>query len=155
MFGYPCILKIELYNFLIISMLFSSDEVVKDGIGRCHTLWLFCARLLSHSPACSPVFSILNEPRLSSHSFSKLLLHGAVFWVLSISSLFHKMGSQGWRQQFQLKPCKSPITPLYPTEKQLKDISQEAPGSHRQGLWSCNHLWYLPAKNCPFPSWTL
>lgn len=32
-------------------MLFSSDEVVQDGKGRCHALWLFCAKLLSHFPS--------------------------------------------------------------------------------------------------------
>lgn len=101
MFGYPCTLKIELSNFLLISMLFSSDEVVQHGIWRCHTLWPFCVRLLPHFPSllCSLLHSKLTKPLLlgiqkipNTQVFSKLLIHGAVSWVFSISSVFHKVG---------------------------------------------------------------
>lgn len=44
----------ELYNFLLMYLLFSSVEAVQDGIQRCHTLWLFCAGLPSHFPSLLP-----------------------------------------------------------------------------------------------------
>lgn len=95
MFGYPCILKIELYNSLIISMLFSSDEVVHDGIGRCHTLW-FCARLLSHFPSLLPslLHSELTETLLTLSYFPNFSFMGCVLGPFQLLSL-HKVGSQG------------------------------------------------------------
>lgn len=152
MFGYPCILKIELYNFLIISMLFSSDEVVQDGIGRCHTLWLFCARLLSHSPACSPVFSILNEPRLSSHSVIFQTSHS---WCCVLGP-FHLLSlpQSGFPRLKAAVPAEALQEPHHPPISYREADERHQPGSSwvtQTGPMVLQPPLITPCQKLPFP----
>lgn len=105
-------------------------------------------------PACSPAFFIVNQPSLSAHSCIFQTSHSCCF-VLGLSHVLCLSQSgvpKAEDSSSSQSPTRAAVTLLCVIEKQMKDISKEAPGLAQLGTVLLQPPLVSPYQNFSFPS---